>query len=92
VLALVLIHHLAISHNLPFDKIADFFQEISKSLIIEFIPKSDSQVQRLLATREDIFTNYTQQNFEVEFKKYFTIQDCVKIKDSERILYLMQKK
>jgi hypothetical protein len=92
VLALALIHHLAISHNLPFDKIADFFQEISKSLIIEFIPKSDSQVQRLLATREDIFTNYTQQNFEVEFKKYFTIQDCVKIKDSERILYLMQKK
>ena len=55
VLALALIHHLAISNNLPFSKIVNFFRDISKSLIIEFVPKSDSQVQRLLANREDIF-------------------------------------
>ena len=55
VMALALIHHLAISNNLPFDRIAQFFQKICKSLIIEFVPKTDSQVQRLLATREDIF-------------------------------------
>ena len=91
VFALALIHHLAISNNLPLYKIANFFGKICNSLIIEFIPKSDSQVQRLLSTREDIFTNYTQQAFENEFGKYFTIQNFVKIKNSERILYLMRK-
>ena len=69
VMALALIHHLAISNNLPFDRIAQFFQKICKSLIIEFVPKTDSQVQRLLATREDIFDNYN--TFRVLFNTYF---------------------
>jgi len=92
VFALALIHHLAISNNLPFDKIAHFFEKICNSLIIEFVHKKDSQVQRLLSTREDIFFNYNQQVFECAFKKYFSIQDCIKIKDSQRLLYLMEKK
>lgn len=92
VLALALLHHLAISNNLPFDKIASFLKKICKSLIIEFIPKHDSQVQRLLATREDIFTNYRQEIFEKEFGRYFRVIQVVKIKNSERILYLMQAK
>ncbi len=91
VLALALIHHLAISNNLPFKRIADFVSKFCNSLIIEFVPKSDSQVQRLLATREDVFPEYTQQAFESAFGQYFTIQDPVKIGDSERTLYLMRK-
>jgi S-adenosylmethionine/arginine decarboxylase-like enzyme len=91
VLALALIHHLAISNNLPFERIADFFSKICHWLVIEFVPKNDSQVQRLLATREDVFPDYTQKAFENTFKKYFTIQSSVKIKDTERILYLMQR-
>lgn len=93
IFALALIHHFAISNNLPLDKIADFFNRICyRSLIIEFVPKSDSQVQRLLLTREDIFPDYTQQVFESKFRKYFKIQNSVKIRDSERILYLMEKR
>ena len=42
VFALALIHHLAISNNLPLKKIADFLNKICSSLIIEFIPKSNS--------------------------------------------------
>ncbi|MCK4396885.1 SAM-dependent methyltransferase [candidate division WOR-3 bacterium] len=91
VFALALIHHLAISNNLPLNRIADFFSRICKSLIIEFVPKNDSQVQRLLSTREDIFLSYRQQVFEDEFSRYFRIQDSVKIKDSERIIYLMER-
>src|SRR4030042_6020221 len=90
-LTLALVHHLAISNNVPLAKIACFFNNICNSLIIEFAPKPDSQVQRLLATREDIFPDYTQQAFETEFRKYFTIQSSVRIRDSERTLYLMQK-
>ncbi len=90
--ALALIHHLVISNNLPFSKIASFFSKICNFLVIEFIPKTDSNVQRLLSTRKDIFPDYTKQAFEYEFNKYFIIKSFVKIKDSERILYLMQKK
>ncbi|RLC40154.1 MAG: SAM-dependent methyltransferase [Candidatus Coatesbacteria bacterium] len=92
VMALALVHHLAISNNLPFAKIATFLSGIGKMLIIEFIPKDDSQVQRLLATREDIFTDYTQKNFEGEFKKQFNIIENIKISDSKRSIYLMEKR
>lgn len=90
VFALALIHHLAISNNLPFYKIVTFFEKICNNLIIEFIPKSDSQVQRLLATREDVFNQYTIENFEKEFGKCFIINSKIKLEDSERILYIME--
>jgi len=92
VFALALIHHLAISNNLPLNKIADFLDRICRSLIIEFVPKSDSQVQRLLSTREDIFPDYTQRVFESEFREYFTMESSVKIRDSKRTLYLMRRR
>ena len=92
VFALALIHHLAISNNLPLNRIATLLSKICNSLIIEFVPKNDSQVQRLLSTREDIFPDYTQQVFEAEFCKYFTVEGSVRIRDSERTLYLMQKR
>jgi len=92
VLALALVHHLAISNNLPFSRLVDFFSSICKWLIIEFIPKDDSQVQRLLSTRKDIFTNYDKNNFEKEFSKAFNIIRAEKIIGSKRTLYLMLKK
>jgi len=91
ILALALIHHLVISNNVPLSRIVEFFKKNCNNLIIEFIPKTDSQVQRLLATREDIFVDYNKENFEKEFKKDFVIRDEIKIKESERILYCMEK-
>jgi hypothetical protein len=88
VFALALIHHLAISNNLPLDRISGFFDRICNWLIIEFVPKSDSQVQRLLSTREDIFPNYTQRGFEDAFKRHFTIQRSVDVRGTERTVYL----
>ena len=91
VFALALIHHLAISSNLSFNKIVEFFSRICRGLIIEFVPKNDSQVQRLLSTREDIFSDYTKDLFESEFKRFFSIKRSVRVKGSERIIYLMRK-
>lgn len=91
-LALALVHHLAIANNLPLGRVAAFFGRICRSLIIEFVPKNDPMVQKLLLMREDIFTSYTEENFEGEFGKFFTIQRSVRIRDSERTLYLMQGK
>lgn len=91
VLALALVHHLAISNNVPFSKIAGFLSDIGHQLIVEFIPKSDSQIQRLLATRDDIFPDYTRPAFEQEFNRYFTIDDWTDIRESQRTLYLMHR-
>lgn len=90
VLALALVHHLAISNNLPLEKIADFFSRVGESLIIEFVPKEDSQVQRLLATREDIFPDYTRAGFEAAFSRYFQIVEAAEVAGSARTLYLMR--
>jgi len=92
VLALALIHHLAISNNVPLIKIAEFLHSICRRLIIEFVPKEDSQVQRLLATREDIFDQYDRVHFEQDFQHYFIIQKIMQIAGSERVLYLMENR
>ena len=67
VLALALVHHLAISNNVPLDRITTFLAKLCNWLIIEFVPKGDPKVQRLLSTREDIFPNYTRQGCENKF-------------------------
>jgi len=92
VLALALIHHLAISNNVPLPQLADFFAEAGNWLVIEFVPKSDSQVQKLLSSRKDIFTNYARDSFEEAFAERFFIREKVAVEESERFLYLMEKK
>lgn len=92
VMALALIHHLAISNNLPFDRIASFLGRCGRSLIIEFVPKTDSQVRRLLATRKDVFPDYTQERFEQVFSGFFDIVSRCPVSGSERWLYLMERK
>ena len=89
--ALALIHHLAISNNLSLDKIAAFFADCANTLVIEFVPKEDSQVQTLLATREDIFDTYDIEHFEKAFKRYFRCIESNLIKGSVRTLYYFEK-
>lgn len=90
VLALAVIHHLAISNNVPLSQLADFFVQAGKRLVIEFVPKSDSQVQKLLATRADIFPNYTVEGFEAAFAPRFKVLEKINLRESERILYFME--
>jgi len=90
VLSLALIHHLAISNNVPLPQVAGFLASLGKWLVIEFVPKSDSQVQKLLVSREDIFPNYTREGFEAAFQQKFKIAEAVNLRESERVLYLME--
>jgi len=91
-LALALVHHLAISGNLPLGHIAEFFSRLGKRLIIEFVPKNDSQVQRLLVVRKDVFDAYTIEAFEAEFGRYFAIDQKLGVEDSSRVIYLMTRR
>jgi hypothetical protein len=92
ILALALIHHLVILNNTPLDMVAGFLAGLCRWLIIEFVPKHDPKVQKLLATRDDIFPGYTRPGFEAAFTHYFTIERAELISDSSRILYFMRVK
>jgi len=92
ILALALIHHLAISNNVPLDMIAEYLAALAPWLVVEFVPKSDSQIQRLLASRRDIFPNYTTQGFETAFGSHYQVVSQHPIKDSDRVLYLMKRR
>jgi hypothetical protein len=61
---------------------------MAQYLIVEFIPKSDTQVAKLLATREDIFLNYTQESFEQAFADHFDLICSETMMDSNRTIYL----
>lgn len=89
-LALAVIHHLAISNNVPLPQLAQFFAARAKWLVIEFVPKSDSQVKRLLSSRKDIFPSYTREGFEAAFLQRFVIHKAELVRDSERVLYLLE--
>jgi ribosomal protein L11 methylase PrmA len=91
-LALALIHHLAIGRNISLDQVAKQFSKISQYLIIEFVPKADPKVQILLENRQDIFDEYTLENFEQVFQKYYFIIDKQPVPATHRMLYLLEKK
>ncbi len=91
-MALALIHHLAISHNVPLDRVASLFAELGAWLIIEFVPKSDAKVQLLLSGRSDVFPDYTREGFESAFRRDFEIEETADVRDSERTLYLMRRR
>ena len=91
-LALALLHHLRIGNNVPFPLIAKYFSELAQNLIIEFIPKDDIHVCQMMVGRENIFTDYTEENFKTAFEKYFNINERDLLPGSGRVLYRMNKK
>jgi ribosomal protein L11 methylase PrmA len=92
VLALALVHHLAIGNNVPLDQVAAFLRELCTWLAVEFVPKVDPKVQLLLASREDIFPEYSPKGFEHSFSASFSIERQEPISGSERTLYLLRSR
>ncbi len=92
VMALALVHHLAIGNNVPLANLAEFFARAGRWLIVEFVPKTDPQVRRLLRARDDIFGDYHVEGFEAAFAPRFEIVRSAPLEDGGRILYLMRRK
>lgn len=91
VMALALVHHLAITKNIPLSFIADWLSQMCNHLIIEFIPKSDEKVKLLLQNRKDIFDDYTLENFKSTFANKFILVKEEKVANTDRILFLMKR-
>jgi hypothetical protein len=92
VLALALVHHLAIGNNVPLERIAEFFADLTEHLVVEFVPKDDPQVRRLLVIREDVFPDYTVEGFEAAFLPRFEIAQREPISGTMRVLYRMVRR
>ncbi len=91
-LVLALVHHLAIAHNVPLPRIAEYLARLARGLVVEFVPKEDSQVQRMLASRADIFDDYTQEGFERAFSTCFAIEEVTRVRDAARTIYVMRRR
>jgi hypothetical protein len=92
VLALALVHHLAIGYNLPLPGIATLFARMAPHAIVEFVPKDDPMTRRLLAARRDIFEHYTIDGFRAAFGEAFRILREAPIDDSPRTLFLLERR
>ena len=91
-LCLALVHHLAISGNVPLERIVEWLSTITEAGVVEFVPKTDPMVQVLLRTRQDVYSGYTQAAFEEALKEHFEITDMACLSKSERVLYLFCRK
>ena len=92
VLALALVHHLAIGNNVPLASIAEWLSRLGTRVIVEWVPKDDPQVRRLLVAREDVFPGYQQTAFETAFGACFDQVRRASIPGTGRILYCFERR
>jgi hypothetical protein len=91
VLALALIHHLVIGNNVPLRSVMELFARTGAECIVEFVGKADSQVRRLLASRDDIFDGYSETGFEGALAGVFTVVRKAPIAGTHRVLYHIRR-
>ena len=92
VMALALVHHLAIGNNVPLAEVARYFARLGRWLIVEFVPKEDSQVARMLACRKDVFPGYCLAGFEESFAGCYEVRARKDRADCSRTLFLMRSR
>jgi ribosomal protein L11 methylase PrmA len=87
VLALAVIHHIVIGGNVPMREFIDQLFAFGKTVIVEFVPKSDPMVQGLLRGRSDIFEDYTEDHLACLLKSRAEIQQIHRLRQGGRVLF-----
>jgi len=87
VMCLALVHHMAISANIPVESFLAWLSGLETSLVIEFVGKEDPMVQRLLLNKDDTYDDYNRAFFESCLKKFFQVQSSLELPGGTRILY-----
>jgi ribosomal protein L11 methylase PrmA len=87
VFALAVLHHLAIGRNVPLAEAVRWICSLAPSGIIEWVPKSDPQIRRMLSLREDIFEHFTVERFEQYLREQASIVKVQDVPGSDRRLY-----
>lgn len=87
VLALALVHHLVIANNIPMQQAVAWLLGMAPRGVIEFVPREDAMVQRLLQLRHDLFDDYVPATFESILARHARIVKSGRVSDSGRSLY-----
>jgi len=93
VIALALLHHLAVAANLPLPDIRDLFFDLTRdALILEFVPPSDPMFQQLVRFRTDRRDDLTLAACLQVFGERFDIVRQEPVADTGRTLVLMRRR
>jgi hypothetical protein len=92
VLALALVHHLAIGRNVPLPMVLELFADLAADAIVEWVPREDPMVKRMLASREDVFDDYTEEGFRAAAESRFEVTAREPIEGSGRVLYSLRRR
>jgi hypothetical protein len=90
-LALALVHHLAITRNIPLGELLDWLASLQGALVVEFVDPADEMAQRLLAAkREGLHRDYGRAAFEALLAERFRVVRSQELAGGRRVLYLAQ--
>ncbi|MFA6931205.1 MAG: SAM-dependent methyltransferase [Lentisphaeria bacterium] len=89
-LGLALLHHLHIGSNWTLQHCLELFARTAPNALLEFVPKQDSQVQRLLRSRPDICSDWNLPALLATCRQYYHLCESLPIADSERVLIKLQ--
>ena len=93
VLALALIHHIAIAANVPVREFVDWLASLGTSLVIEFPTHEDPMVKKLLGPkREGLHPDYERESFERVLAGAFDVERRERLKSGTRLLYFARPK
>jgi SAM-dependent methyltransferase len=93
VLALALVHHLAIGSNVPVTEIVDWLAALGGALLVEFPTREDPMVQQLLAPkRKGLHADYEREFFERCLHDAFDVRRSERLGSETRILYFATPK
>jgi len=87
ILALAFEHHLAIGKNIPLNELIEWLVKLAPTGLIEFVPKNDATVTKMLELKGDIFPNYTINEFEKNLSNISNIVSKNEISESGRTIY-----
>ena len=90
-LSLAFEHHLAIAKNIPLDQVLKWLINIAPHGLIEFVPKNDETIKKMLILKGDIFNDYNEENFRSLILKNANIVSETIISDSGRKIFEYQK-
>ncbi|TGW14907.1 class I SAM-dependent methyltransferase [bacterium NHP-B] len=91
-LALALVHHVAITENVPLEMFVAFLRSVAPMGCVEWVSKEDPMVKTLLRNRRDIFDHYTWDHFRACLQTHFVIKDEATLNQGTRRLVWVEAK
>jgi hypothetical protein len=87
VLCLAVVHHLAITSNIPVHDFVDWLHELGARLVIEFPTPDDPMVKRLMLNKDQLYPDYCVDAFERALTARFVVHETITLPSGTRLLY-----